>query len=73
MVMVVATWHSTTVYTNLSWLIWLATAFFVAMLAYQHTLVKPYDLRRVNIAFFTTNGIASLVFGTLVFLDLYVV
>jgi 4-hydroxybenzoate polyprenyltransferase len=39
------------------------------MLIYQHTLVKPDDLSRVNLAFFTTNGIASLIFGTLVILD----
>lgn len=58
-------------YPVFGWLHWLAAAIFIALLVFQHTLVKPHDLSRVNIAFFTTNGIASLVFGTLVILDLY--
>ena len=53
-----------------SWIIWVGTAFFLSMLIYQHSLVKPDDLRRVNRAFFTTNGIASLVFGVLSIFDL---
>lgn len=43
---------------------------FTALLMYQHTLVKPTDLRKVNQAFFTTNGIASIVFGVFAILDL---
>ena len=53
------------------WLQWLAVAGFVGLLFYQHTLVKPNDLSKVNLAFFTTNGVASLLFGTLVILDIY--
>lgn len=53
-----------------SWIIWAGTAFFLAMLVYQHSIVNPDDLRRVNRAFFTTNGIASLVFGALSIFDL---
>ncbi|HMO33134.1 MAG TPA: UbiA-like polyprenyltransferase [Lacibacter sp.] len=45
-------------------------AFFSGMLIYQHTLVRPDDLRRVNLAFFTTNGIASVVFAVMVILDI---
>jgi 4-hydroxybenzoate polyprenyltransferase len=44
--------------------------FFGALLIYQHLLVKPNDLSKVNIAFFTTNGIASIVFFTFVLVDL---
>lgn len=51
-------------------LTWVATAIFLALLVYQHRLVKPDDLSRVNLAFFTTNGVASLIFGTLTILDL---
>ncbi len=51
-------------------LLWLATGVFLALLVYQHRLVKPNDLSRVNLAFFTTNGIASLVFGVLTIIDL---
>ncbi len=59
-------------YPEFSWMTWLATGFFVAMLIYQHSLVKPNDLSKVNLAFFTTNGIASLVFGGLMILDIFV-
>ncbi len=52
------------------WLLWLATAVFLGLLIYQHRLVKSDDLSRVNLAFFTTNGLASLTFGTLVIVDL---
>lgn len=34
----------------------------VALLAYEHGLVKPNDLSRVNAAFFTVNGYVSLLF-----------
>jgi len=40
------------------------------MLIYQHSIVKPNDLRRVNLAFMTANGIASVVFAALVISDL---
>ncbi len=45
---------------------------FIALLIFQHLIVKPNDLSRVNIAFGTTNGIASLLFATFVILDLIV-
>jgi 4-hydroxybenzoate polyprenyltransferase len=44
---------------------------FCGMLIYQHAIVKPNDLSKVNIAFMTANGIASVVFGVLVIVDLY--
>jgi 4-hydroxybenzoate polyprenyltransferase len=49
---------------------WIGTGFFAALLVYQHLLVKPHDLSRVNMAFFTTNGIASVVFAVFVIADL---
>lgn len=58
-------------YVVFSWLLWLASGIFIVLLVYQHTLVKPQDLSKVNLAFFTTNGIASLVFGSLVILDMF--
>ena len=61
---VAAQWPTT------GWLLWLATGIFLSLLVYQHRLVKPNDLSRVNLAFFTTNGMASLTFGTLVIIDL---
>ena len=44
---------------------------FVGMLVYQHSIVKPNDLRKVNVAFMTANGIASVVFAIFVVLDLF--
>jgi 4-hydroxybenzoate polyprenyltransferase len=49
---------------------WLGVAVFVSMLVYQHSIVKPEDLRKVNLAFMTANGIASVVFAVFVILDL---
>lgn len=43
---------------------------FIAMLVYQHAIVRPSDLSRVNIAFGTTNGIASVVFATCTIISL---
>ncbi len=54
------------------WLYWLGVLVFVGMLIYQHSIVKPNDLSKVNIAFMTANGIASVVFGLFVIADLLV-
>jgi len=51
---------------------WIGAVVFTALLIYQHTLVKPNDLSKVNIAFMTTNGIASIVFALFVIADLYI-
>ncbi len=51
---------------------WIGTLVFCGLLFYQHTLVKPNDLSKVNVAFFTTNGIASVVFAVFVLIGLFV-
>lgn len=51
-------------YPNLGLVFWISSLFFIIMLFYQQRLVKPGNLEKVNLAFFTTNGIASLVYGT---------
>lgn len=56
-------------FTVVSWPYYAGIAFFCAMLIYQHRLVKPNDLSRVNFAFMTTNGIASVVFASFFLLD----
>jgi 4-hydroxybenzoate polyprenyltransferase len=48
---------------HFSWIYWVGCAFYIAMLVYQHLLVKPSDLSKVNMAFANTNGIASVVFA----------
>ena len=56
---------------NFNYMYWLGTSFFSAILIYQHLLVKPDDLSKVNLAFFTLNGIASVVFASLVITSFY--
>lgn len=51
-------------------LYYVAWAIFSMLLVYQHRLVKPNDLSRINLAFFTTNGFASIIFAVLVIIDL---
>ena len=41
---------------------WLGVAVVAALLAYEHSIISPRDLSRMNAAFFTLNGIISLVF-----------
>lgn len=60
------------IYGDYSWLYWLGAAIFAGMLIYQHLLVKPQDLRRVNIAFMTANGVASCVFAVFVITSLFI-
>lgn len=50
---------------------WCGVAIFMGMLIYQHAIIKPHDLGRVNLAFMTANGIASVVFAAFVITDLY--
>ena len=59
-------------YPVFGWMQFAGAVIFIGLLIYQHSLVSPTDLSRVNLAFFTTNGLASLVFGFLVILDIFV-
>jgi 4-hydroxybenzoate polyprenyltransferase len=49
---------------------WIGTVIFIGLLLYQHLLVKPDDLSRVNLAFMTTNGVASVLFSVFVLIEL---
>ena len=44
---------------------------FFALLTYQHLIVKADDFSRLNLAFFTTNGVASVIFAVFVILDIF--
>ena len=70
-VILLASYFLTQYYPDFEWLHWLAAGIFIALLFYRHTLVSATDLSKVNLAFFTTNGVASIIFGTLVILDIY--
>jgi 4-hydroxybenzoate polyprenyltransferase len=51
---------------------WLGVLAVAVLLAYEHSLVRPGDLRRLDAAFFTVNGVISLVFFGFVALDVLV-
>lgn len=55
---------------GVGYIYWAGAAVFIVMLIYQHLIVKPDDLSRVDLAFGTTNGIAGVIFGLAVVLDL---
>jgi 4-hydroxybenzoate polyprenyltransferase len=48
---------------------WLGVAAVAALFAYEHSLVRPGDLRRLDAAFFTVNGVISVVFFAFVLLE----
>ncbi len=54
-----------------SWLYAIGASLFIGLLWYQHSIVKPNDLSKVNLAFGTTNGIASVVFCAFVCADMF--
>jgi 4-hydroxybenzoate polyprenyltransferase len=65
----------------LLWLVWIfglghfavaGVAIVAALLLYEHLIVSPGDLRRLNAAFFTMNGVISIVFFGFVAVDLLV-
>jgi 4-hydroxybenzoate polyprenyltransferase len=50
---------------------WVGLILFAGMLVYQHLIVKSNDLSRVNLAFMTANGVASVVFALFVIADMF--
>jgi len=57
-------------YIASGWLTWIAAFLFIGMLVYQQRTVTPKDLTKVNLAFFTANGIASVLYGLVLGIDL---
>lgn len=51
------------IYGNFNWLYWTGSLLFISLLVFQHSIVKPQDISKVNLAFGTTNGIASVVYA----------
>lgn len=51
---------------------WEGALVFIGMLYYQHSIVSPTNLSKVNIAFMTANGIASVIFGIHVLVALFI-
>jgi len=59
-------------FSDFSLYYWIGFGIFTTLLIYQHLLVKHNDLSKINLAFFTTNGIASVIFGIFVITDLLI-
>ena len=57
---------------DVSFVYWLGVLATAALLVYEHSLVRPGDLRRLDAAFFTMNGVISVVFFVFVALDVLV-
>ena len=50
-------------------LYWIGVAVVAALLVYEHALVRPGELRRLDAAFFTMNGVISVAFAIFVIAD----
>lgn len=61
-----------TVLTNLGILYLIGVVIVTFILIYEHAIVRPNDLSRVNLAFFTLNGMVSLVLSVLSVADLLI-
>ena len=57
---------------GLSWLYWIGSILFIGCLVFQHAIVSPNDISKVNLAFSTTNGFASIVYATFTIEGLFV-
>ena len=55
-----------------SWLYWIGALLFIGCLTFQHAIVSPTDISRVNLAFSTTNGFASIVYAIFTIASLFV-
>jgi 4-hydroxybenzoate polyprenyltransferase len=54
---------------NAGWLYYMGTVVVMLLLAWEHSLVRPGDYSRMNAAFFTMNGVISVVFFSFVLLE----
>jgi 4-hydroxybenzoate polyprenyltransferase len=50
---------------------WIGLIVVVALLIYEHSLVKPNDLSKVNVAFFNVNGYISITMFVATLIALY--
>lgn len=57
---------------DLGWIYWIGIGCVSALLLYEHSLVKPTDLSRVNVAFFNVNAVVSIGLLAIVAIDLLV-
>jgi len=60
-------------YGHFHYLYWTGAIIFSLILIYEHLIVKPTDLSRVNMAFATLNGMGSVVFAMFVIADIFII
>lgn len=72
-VLTVAAWQAHFRYPLLGWVHMAGLVVFLVMLIRQHQLLYRYGLAKINLAFFTTNGIASVIYGLSWIVDIYLV
>jgi 4-hydroxybenzoate polyprenyltransferase len=58
-------------YAHFNIIYWIGAGLFIALLTYQHLIVSPTDLSRVNLAFMTINGFASVLFSVFVLIEIF--
>ncbi len=54
-----------------TWAYYTGAGLFSLLLIYQHLIIKPSDISKINLAFFTLNGIASIIFATFFIIDYF--
>ena len=59
-------------FTNLNYVYFGGVVFVGIMLVYEHSLIKPHDLSKINLAFFTVNGIISMVLMVVTLVDIFI-
>ena len=59
-------------FTNLKYVYFGGVVFVGVMLVYEHSLIKPHDLSKINLAFFTVNGIISMVLMVVTLVDIFI-
>ncbi len=56
---------------NFSLFFWIGASVFIILLFYQHLIISEKNLSKINIAFFTTNGFASIIFALFAIADMW--
>ena len=59
-------------FTNLNYVYFGGVVIVGIMLIYEHSLIKPHDLSKINLAFFTVNGIISMILMVVTLVDIFI-
>ena len=59
-----------TILLETTFIMGIGTVIFIGLLVYQHLIIKPNDISRINLAFGTLNGIASLIFSGMAIIEI---